>query len=100
VLVKEGELVLVLLEGANFDPEAFENPDELDLERESSNANLAFGAGRHFCPASALGRAHAEIALEVLVERLPELRLAVPAENLVWRTGFIKRLPERLPVAW
>ncbi|MCM1972533.1 MULTISPECIES: cytochrome P450 [unclassified Streptomyces] len=100
VLVKEGELVLVLLEGANFDPEAFENPDELDLEREGSNANLAFGAGRHFCPASALGRAHAEIALEVLVERLPELRLAVPAENLVWRTGFIKRLPERLPVAW
>ncbi|MBT2451620.1 cytochrome P450 [Streptomyces sp. ISL-43] len=100
VLVKEGELVLVLLEGANFDPEAFENPDELDLEREGTNANLAFGAGRHFCPASALGRAHAEIALEVLVERLPDLRLAVPAENLVWRTGFIKRLPERLPVAW
>nr|WSX49690.1 cytochrome P450 [Streptomyces sp. NBC_00974] len=100
VLVREGELVLVLLEGANFDPEAFENPDELDLERESPNAHLAFGAGRHFCPASALGRAHAEIALEVLVERLPELRLAVPAENLVWRTGFIKRLPERLPVAW
>ncbi|MFJ9073851.1 cytochrome P450 [Streptomyces sp. NPDC102278] len=100
VLVKEGELVLVLLEGANFDPLAFENPDVLDLERESPRPHLAFGAGRHFCPASALGRAHAEIALEVLVERLPELRLAVPAENLVWRTGFIKRLPERLPVAW
>ncbi|MER5811111.1 cytochrome P450 [Streptomyces sp. NPDC002033] len=100
VLVKQGELVLVLLEGANFDPDAFERPDELDLEREPSHPHLAFGAGRHFCPASALGRAHAEIALEVLVERLPELRLAVPAENLVWRTGFIKRLPERLPVAW
>ncbi|KOU58631.1 cytochrome P450 [Streptomyces sp. WM4235] len=100
VLVKKGELVLVLLEGANFDPLAFENPDVLDLERESPRPHLAFGAGRHFCPASALGRAHAEIALEVLVERLPELRLAVPAENLVWRTGFIKRLPERLPVAW
>ncbi|MET9321613.1 cytochrome P450 [Streptomyces sp. NPDC003038] len=100
VLVREGELVLVLLEGANFDPEVFENPQELNLERESSQSHLAFGAGRHFCPASALGRAHAEIALRVLVERLPELRLAVPAENLVWRTGFIKRLPERLPVAW
>ncbi|MER5773968.1 cytochrome P450 [Streptomyces sp. NPDC002039] len=100
VLVKRGELVLVLLEGANFDPQAFEDPDVLDLERESPRPHLAFGAGRHFCPASALGRAHAEIALEVLVDRLPELRLAVPAENLVWRTGFIKRLPERLPVAW
>ncbi|WP_411101789.1 cytochrome P450 [Streptomyces sp. cmx-4-9] len=100
VLVKEGELVLVLLEGANFDPAAFADPDVLDLERDSPNAHLAFGAGRHFCPASALGRTHAEIALEVLVDRLPGLRLAVPAENLVWRTGFIKRLPERLPVAW
>ncbi|RSS91545.1 cytochrome P450 [Streptomyces sp. WAC05292] len=100
VLVREGELVLVLLEGANFDPEAFDRPGELDLERESRNAHLAFGAGRHFCPASALGRVHAMIALEVLVERMPGLRLAVPAENLVWRTGFIKRLPERLPVAW
>ncbi|MFE1559041.1 cytochrome P450 [Streptomyces sp. NPDC058734] len=100
VLVKEGELVLVLLEGANFDPAAFERPEELDLEREGAGAHLAFGAGRHFCPASALARAHAEIALGVLVERLPGLRLAVPAENLVWRTGFIKRLPERLPVAW
>ncbi|MEU9180289.1 cytochrome P450 [Streptomyces sp. NPDC048550] len=89
-----------VLEGAHFDPEAFENPGELDLERESPNAHLAFGAGRHFCPASALGRTHAEIALGVLVERLPGLRLAVSAENLVWRTGFIKRLPERLPVAW
>ncbi|WP_327416539.1 cytochrome P450 [Streptomyces sp. NBC_01233] len=100
VPVKEGELVLVLLEGANFDPEAFEHPDELDLECESPNAHPAFGAGRHFCPASAPGRAHAEIALEVLVERLPGLRLAVPAENLVWCTDFIKRPPERLPVAW
>ncbi|MEU6864359.1 cytochrome P450 [Streptomyces sp. NPDC046876] len=100
VLVREGELVLVLLEGANFDPEAFADPGRLDLERESPHPHLAFGAGRHFCPASALGRAHAEIALEVLVDRLPGLRLAVPAENLVWRTGFIKRLPERLPVAW
>ncbi|MCB5166594.1 cytochrome P450 [Streptomyces bambusae] len=99
VRVKAGELVLVLVEGANFDPAVFEDPDRLDLEREAG-PHLSFGAGRHFCPASALGRVHAEIALEVLVERLPGLRLAVPAENLVWRTGFIKRLPERLPVAW
>ncbi|MEV6653277.1 cytochrome P450 [Streptomyces sp. NPDC051219] len=99
VLVRQGELVLVLVEGANFDPEIFADPEKLDLDR-ASNPHLSFGAGRHFCPASALGRAHAEIALTALVERLPGLRPAVPAEQLVWRTGFIKRLPERLPVAW
>ncbi|OEJ60920.1 cytochrome [Streptomyces agglomeratus] len=99
VLVRKGELVLVLVEGANFDPEVFEDPRTLNLNREH-NPHLAFGAGRHFCPASALGRAHARAALSVLVERMPRLGLAVPAEQLVWRTGFIKRLPERLPVLW
>ncbi|MFE9554585.1 cytochrome P450 [Streptomyces sp. NPDC006703] len=99
VLIKKGELVLVLVEGANFDPEVFTDPERLDLEREP-NPHLSFGAGRHFCPATGLGRLHAETALAVLVDRLPGLRLAVPAEQLVWRTGFIKRLPERLPVLW
>ncbi|MFE4867850.1 cytochrome P450 [Streptomyces sp. NPDC056682] len=99
VLIKKGELVLVLVEGANFDPEVFTDPERLDLEREP-NPHLSFGAGRHFCPATGLGRLHAETALAVLVDRLPGLRLAVPTEQLVWRTGFIKRLPERLPVLW
>ncbi|AYG80304.1 Cytochrome P450 121 [Streptomyces hundungensis] len=99
VLVKKGELVLVLVEGANFDPAVFSDPDRLDLDREH-NPHLSFGAGRHFCPATGLGRLHAETALAVLVDRMPGLRLAVPAEQLVWRTGFIKRLPERLPVLW
>ncbi|GAA2804309.1 mycocyclosin synthase Cyp121 [Kitasatospora paracochleata] len=99
VLVKEGELVLVLIEGANHDPEVFPHPERIDFDRES-NPHLAFGGGRHFCPASALGRTHAEIAVTALVERLPELRLALPVEQLAWRPGFIKRLPERLPVVW
>lgn len=99
VLIRKGELVLVLVEGANFDPEVFEHPDRLDLGRER-NPHLSFGGGRHFCPASALGRLHAETALAALVERLPGVRLAVPEGQLVWRTGFIKRLPERLPVLW
>ncbi|KJK60031.1 cytochrome P450 [Saccharothrix sp. ST-888] len=99
VLVRAGELVLVLIEGANHDPEVFPEPERIDFDR-ASNPHLAFGAGRHFCPASALGRTHAEIALQALVERLPELRPALPIEQLAWRPGFIKRLPERLPVLW
>ncbi|MER8182190.1 cytochrome P450 [Kitasatospora sp. NPDC094015] len=98
-LVRAGELVLVLIEGANYDPAVFPEPERIDFDR-PANPHLAFGAGRHFCPASALGRTHAEIALTALVERLPELRLALPADQLAWRPGFIKRLPERLPVLW
>ncbi|MFD7441001.1 cytochrome P450 [Streptomyces sp. NPDC059909] len=100
VEVKKGELVLVLVEGANFDPEVFADPHRVDLDRENSTAHLSFGGGQHYCPATALGKKHAEIALEVLLDRMPGLQLAVPVEQLVWRTGFMKRIPERLPVMW
>ncbi|WP_327358699.1 cytochrome P450 [Streptomyces sp. NBC_01304] len=100
VLVKKGELALVLVEGANFDPEAFTDPERVDLTRENNTAHLSFGGGQHYCPATALGKKHAEIALETLLDRLPELELAVPIDQLVWRTGFMKRIPERLPVLW
>ncbi|MGD1219944.1 cytochrome P450 [Streptomyces krungchingensis] len=98
--VRKGELVLVLVEGANFDPEEFPDPLRPDLTRENSTTHLSFGGGRHYCPATALGKRHAEIALETLLTRMPEVRLAVPIEQLVWRTGFMKRIPERLPAMW
>jgi cytochrome P450 len=100
VEIKAGELVLILVEGANFDPAEFPDPHRFDLTRENSTAHLSFGGGRHYCPATALGKKHAEIALETLLARMPDLRLAVPIEQLVWRTGFMKRIPERLPVMW
>ncbi|MFG3344980.1 cytochrome P450 [Streptomyces sp. NPDC048018] len=99
-LVRAGELVLVLVEAANHDPEQFPEPLAFRPDRANAAEHLSFGGGRHFCPATALGKRHAEIALETLLDRLPELRLAVPVEQLVWRTNFMKRLPERLPAAW
>ncbi|MFB7832576.1 cytochrome P450 [Streptomyces sp. NPDC056056] len=100
VEVRAGELVLVLVEAANHDPGHFPDPLVFRPDRENAADHLSFGGGRHYCPATALGKRHAEIALETLLDRLPELRLAVPVEQLVWRTNFMKRLPERLPVAW
>ncbi|MFF1700151.1 cytochrome P450 [Streptomyces sp. NPDC058257] len=99
VLVRAGELVLVCVEGANFDPGQFTDPERFDPDR-TPNAHLSFGAGRHFCPASAISRVHAAEALTVLLQRLPELRLALPVDQMSWRTGNIKRVPERLPVLW
>ncbi|MFI5669454.1 cytochrome P450 [Streptomyces sp. NPDC051704] len=100
VTVQKGELVLVLVEAANHDPAEFEDPHTVRLDRPNPNAHLSFGGGGHYCPATALGKRHAQIAIEVLLERLPGLDLAVPIEQLVWRTGFMKRIPERLPVLW
>lgn len=51
-------------------------------------------------PASAISRVHAAVALTALLERPPRLCLALPTNQLVWRTRNIKRVPERLPVLW
>ncbi|GGM60879.1 cytochrome P450 121 [Longimycelium tulufanense] len=100
VLVKRGELVLVSVEGANFDPNVFAEPEKVDLHRPNNSSHFSFGGGKHYCPASALGRKHAEIALDVLLKYMPGLDIAVPMDQLVWRTRFMKRTPERLPVLW
>ncbi|MCY0936525.1 cytochrome P450 [Streptomyces sp. H34-S4] len=100
VEVKKGELLLVLVEAANTDPAVFSDPHVVDIDRQNASTHLSFGGGQHYCPATALGKRHTEIALEVLLEKMPNLQLAVPVEQLVWRTRFMKRLPERLPVLW
>ncbi|MFI5760979.1 cytochrome P450 [Streptomyces sp. NPDC051563] len=100
VEVKKGELLLVLVEAANTDPAVFSDPHVVDIDRQNAATHLSFGGGAHYCPATALGKRHTEIALEVLLEKMPRLQLAVPVDQLVWRTRFMKRLPERLPVLW
>ncbi|WP_405435356.1 cytochrome P450 [Streptomyces avidinii] len=100
VEVKKGELMLVLVEAANTDPDVYPDPHVADIDRPNAGTHLSFGGGQHYCPATALGKRHTEIAIEVLLEKMPNLALAVPVDQLVWRTRFMKRLPERLPVLW
>ncbi|MER6346254.1 cytochrome P450 [Streptomyces sp. NPDC001595] len=100
VTVRRGELVLVLVEAVNHDPAQYDDPRAIRLDRPNAGTHLSFGGGGHYCPATALGKKHAEVALRVLLDRMPRLDLAVPVEQLVWRTGFMKRIPERLPVRW
>uniref|UniRef100_A0AAU2JKH1 Cytochrome P450 n=1 Tax=Streptomyces sp. NBC_00049 TaxID=2903617 RepID=A0AAU2JKH1_9ACTN len=100
VEVKKGELLLVLVEAANTDAAVYPDPHVVDIERDNAGTHLSFGGGQHYCPATALGKRHAEIAIEVLLEKMSGLKLAVPVDQLVWRTRFMKRLPERLPALW
>ncbi|MER5782583.1 cytochrome P450 [Streptomyces mobaraensis] len=98
--IAKDDLVLVLVEGANYDPAVFPRPQTLDLTREAAKAHVTFGAGRHYCSATHLARTHASIALAAVLERMPGLRLAIPVETIDWRSGWIKRTPERLPILW
>ena len=73
--LRKGEIVAILLGAANRDPEAFQDPDTLDVVRAGSKHG-AFGLGIHFCLGSHLARLEAHIAFRTLAERMPGLALS------------------------
>ncbi len=66
---------------ANHDPEKFEDPHAFDIERDTGG-HLAFGFGTHYCIGANLARAEARIAFEVILDRLGEIELTVPREEV------------------
>ncbi len=84
--IRAGDPVLVDTAAANRDPEVFDDPDDLVLDR-AVNPHLSFGHGPHYCIGAHLARVELQVALEVLLEDMPGLRLAVPEEELRWKTG-------------
>ena len=99
VTIPRGEMVLVMLASADRDPAHFAEPDRLDLTRDNRQ-HLAFGHGIHYCLGAPLARLEGQIALGTLVRRFPNLRLAVPPDELTWRPGMIIRGLAHLPVAF
>ncbi|MEV0241554.1 cytochrome P450 [Streptomyces sp. NPDC050674] len=99
VLIRAGDYVHVSYLAANRDPAVFEDPDTLDADR-PSRPHMTFGWGGHHCVASTLAVAELKTAIEVLFTRLPDLRLAVPAQDVRWDTETIRRFPLELPVTW
>ncbi|GAA4899728.1 cytochrome P450 [Streptomyces coeruleoprunus] len=98
-LVRAGETVMVSRPSANRDGDVFDRPDEIVLDRDD-NPHLAFGYGVHHCLGAHLARMELQVALGRLVARFPGLRIAVPEEELRWRTGLVVRGLRELPVAW
>jgi cytochrome P450 len=97
--IKAHDVVRMNILAANHDAEHFPDPERLDVKR-SPNKHLAFGQGIHFCLGSNLARLEAILAFEVIVERLPHLRLAVPPEQLQWRSSAQVRGLMRLPLSF
>ncbi|MFE3598739.1 cytochrome P450 [Streptomyces sp. NPDC059096] len=100
VTVKAGDTVHVSYLTANRDDLVYERPDELDFERESPPAHMAFGYGSHHCLGSHLARMTLQVSVGTLFTRFPALRLAVPEDEVRWNTDSIWRYPLALPVAW
>ncbi|MFF3742693.1 cytochrome P450 [Streptomyces kronopolitis] len=83
----------------NRDDGAYPAPDELDVGR-SARHHVAFGFGIHQCLGQNLARAEMEIALRSLFDRIPDLRLAVPAAEIPFKPGDTLQGMIELPLAW
>ncbi|MFF7312024.1 cytochrome P450 [Streptomyces sp. NPDC008137] len=97
--VRAGEAVYVSYLAANRDPDVFPEPDRIDPGR-TPNPHLALGNGPHYCTGAVLARLQTELLLETLLNRLPDLRLAVPADQVEWRRRTMIRGPRTLPCTW
>jgi cytochrome P450 len=97
VQIPKGELVFAALGSANHDETKFEDPENLMLDR-SNNKHLGFGQGIHYCIGAPLARLEASIAFDVLLERLPNIKLAVQFEQLQWNSGLVTRGVKKLPI--
>ena len=99
VTIPRGDQVLAVIGSANRDERKFANADILDITRRP-NEHLAFGQGRHYCLGAPLARLEGAIALDSLLRRMPELRLARPSEPLRWRRGMFIRGLRELPLVF
>lgn len=98
-LIRAGDAVVAELGMANHDSEVFDRPEEIDFHRDQI-PHVTFGYGIHHCLGAQLARVELRVVLETLVTRLPGLRLAVPADQLAWRTERLIRGVAALPVRW
>jgi cytochrome P450 len=99
VRIPEGANVVVNLGAANRDPERWEDPDTFDIHRPPL-PHLAFASGPHTCLGMHLARTEMRVALESLLDRLPNLRLDPAEHEDPHIHGMIFRSPTSLPVSF
>ena len=93
--IPAGEMVIGWLAAGNRDPAKFPDPDRFDIHR-STTGHLAFGHGIHFCIGSRLARLEARVALGILLDRYPDIRVETdsPTEfQNPWAMNAVSRLP-------
>ncbi|MFE2727273.1 cytochrome P450 [Kitasatospora sp. NPDC059327] len=92
VLLPAHQPVIIGLAACNDDPAVAGG------QRAGNRSHLAFSAGPHACPARTPAYVIAQSAVELLIDALPEMRLAVPTDQLRWRPGPFHRALASLPV--
>jgi cytochrome P450 len=97
-LIRAGDRVLMNLPAGNWDTEFVENPETLDIDR-NTRGHVGFGYGVHQCIGANLARVEMQVAFATLARRLPGLQLAVSPDALQFKDSDIYGMKE-LPVTW
>ncbi|MHC9296518.1 cytochrome P450 [Mycobacterium sp. LTG2003] len=97
--IKAGDYVMASLVVANRHESVCGSADRFDISRIPQN-HLAFGHGTHFCLGATLARIELCSAFPALFRRFPDMRLAVPLEDLRFRTFATVYGVHGLPVEW
>ncbi|HET9731708.1 MAG TPA: cytochrome P450 [Acidimicrobiales bacterium] len=100
--IPAGATVTLMNGAANRDPHRFDRPAELHADRPNAKDHLAFGRGTHACPGGPLSRAEGRISLEVLLDRIGDIRLSedhhgpAGARHFPFQPSFFSRRIEQL----
>ncbi len=88
--IARGQMITLLLGGANRDPEVFTDPDDFDVTRTNARDHVSFSSGVHACLGANLARSEGVIALRTLHERFPTLQISTtpPRRELVNLRGY------------
>lgn len=97
--IRQGEGIIVASNIANHDPAVFPNPETLDLRR-NARGHGSFGYGEHNCLGHAVARMELQVVLGTLFRRLPNLKLAVPLDELRFTPNSFAYGVRELPVVW
>jgi len=95
--LKPGDRVFLMLNAANRDPEAYEQPDRLWLAR-GGPAHLTFGFGMHICLGFPLARMEGQVALPAVARHWRRIELAVPEARIEWLNSMVFRGMTSLPL--
>ena len=93
--IPEGDIVMLAFAAANRDPRVFDEPDVCQIDR-IENRHATFGLGPHRCIGSHLARLELNVALEVILSRMPQLRLD---GEVTTQTSFVRAVVS-MPVAF
>jgi cytochrome P450 len=98
VRIPEGQDIFLTYASANFDGEVFPDADRFDIRRARADRHLTFGKGTHFCIGAPLARLQSRVAVEAVMDRLPNLRLL--DEEIGWRPHMTLPRPARVRFTW